>query len=325
MRGSQSSKPRHIPDFTGLLPNGASFSTGQENSYPERNYTLSSTQSEYSPQGHVDEFPWTLTGHTNPPDGDAPLAYSGAHGDCPPSYATSMADCAQNPPSYTASMECSTMYSNASPWTSSDVATTINPSSWIPMDNDYNMFSENVLSGSSSGIDFIPLPTEVDLLPVHQSSASMSSAHNFTSSGPFFHGNLPVGMPAVSNNIHIFQRTAMENQRQSWTNGQQTAGMAQQMPLTPPASDHGTPSDTQECSLSSQDSGQDEYDQHGYQLSQEGCQISHATHALTGITSRHQSHRLACIQSTPRFATNLTQHCKQKDSSRTEAYQIRIR
>src|SRR5207248_5802445 len=107
MRGSQSSKPRHVPDVAGL-PNAASFAMDRENSFVEHNYTLCSNQSEYSSHAHGHDPPWAHTGHANRPTGDASFTYSGPHGDYSPSYASSL--------------ESSTLYADVSHWPSSDVA-----------------------------------------------------------------------------------------------------------------------------------------------------------------------------------------------------------
>jgi hypothetical protein len=317
MRGSQSSKPRHVPDVTCVLPYGTSFSMDQESPFAEHNYDLSSTHSGYPSQGHVRESPWTHTGHENPPDSDAPcdapLAYS--CGDFPPSYATSMEQYGQHPPSYTASMESSAICSDILPWTAD-----VYSSSSIPMDSDYDMLSENVLLQSSSGPDFTSLNAEVDLLPDHQSSDAMFNTDAFMPSGSFAYGNLPVGMQAVPNNIHAFQRTAVENYSQPWTHGQHNAGIAQQMPLTPPASDHGSPPNTQECSLSSQDPGHNAYDQQRYLQSHEGRRTRRPINSLDGLIPLNQIHRSASIQCTLRQAANLAQHHNQENSSCTKAY-----
>ena len=235
MRVSHNSKPRHIPDVTGLSY-GASLPLERESPFLERSYALSSAHPECSSQGHVQDFPWNLTGYENPPDSNVLLSYSGAHGEFPPSYAACVEEGGPYPPSYTASMESPGLVSNNLPWTSSNVDTSI----YSSMDSDFDMLNGNALASSSSGL-FAPLSTEVDLLSAHQVSDAMYSAHAFVSSGPYCHGNLPEGMQALPNNLHTFQRTAVESFPQSWTHGQHFPRMPQQMPLTPPASDHGTP------------------------------------------------------------------------------------
>lgn len=100
------------------------------------------------------------------------------------------------------------------------------------------------------------------MLPAHQSSDTMYSANTLLPNGAFCPGTFPDGIQTMTNNIHAFQRTSVESFSHPWTHGQQFPGMPQQMPLTPPASDHGTPSSMQECPLSSQDPGQHAYNQH---------------------------------------------------------------
>jgi hypothetical protein len=313
MRGSQSSKPRHIPVTTGHIPYNTSYSMEQEGPFPEPNYALSSTQSEYSSRGRVQESSWSHTRHENPPTGDAPFAYLGAQGDFPPSYDSSMAAYGQLPPSYTASMESSTTYGDVFPWTSSNVTTAVDSSLEMPMDSDYDMLSGNALSQSSPGLDFTSLSAEVDRLPAHQSSDAMYPAPAFISSGPFCYGTLPVGMQAMTNNIHTFQRTTMESFSQPWPQSQQNAQQIQQMPPTPPASDYGTPPSVPECSsLSSEDPGQDARDQHVYLRSQERPRTRHPLNSLEDVTpysTYGQIHRSACMQSTWRHTANLAQYC----------------
>jgi hypothetical protein len=143
----------------------------------------------------------------------------------------------------------------------------------------------------------------------------------------------PVGAPAIPNDIHVLQLTAAETDFHSWAFSQQSAGLALRMPLTPPASDHGTPpaSDhgtpptTQECpSLSSQDTYYD-YDHYRFPLSQEGHQTRHAPLALTGIMPRNHVHRLAHLQWALRNDSNLAQRHHKEKQCRPEAYQISIR
>jgi hypothetical protein len=322
MRGSQSAQPRHIPDVAGLLPHDTSFCTMDlEVSFPDPNYTLSSMPLEYSSQGHVLDFPWSHPGHRHSPDGDASLT---THGEYRPSYATSMADYEQHSPSYTASMARSTICSQVLPWSSSNAAASIYQSSFGPMDNDYDMLSENI-SESSSGSDFISLPTEINQLLGHQLSGAMSSSHTCMSHGSHLYGNLDEGMPFIQNNVDIIRRTAVDNAHQPWTQSQQNAGMGQRLPLTPPASDHGTPPTTQECpSLSSQDTSYDTYGHERYPPSQEDRQTRHTTLALTSIVPRNQVHRLAHLQWALRNDSNPAQRYKEKQC-RPEAYQISVR
>lgn len=291
MRGSQSSKPRYTPG--GLLPNGAPFPPEQESRFADPNYALSSIRSQYPSPGHAQESSWTHDRHENRPSGSASFAYPGLQGEFPPSYATSMEDYGQHPPSYTASMEDSSLCSSALPWPLNNADAAIYQPS-LMMHDEFDMINDNVLFDSSSGSDLTPLTAEVDTLSGHQSSDAMSS---FISNGSCFYGNLPVGAPAIPNNIHVLQRMAAESYlQQPWTHSQQSAGVAQQMPPTPPASDHGTPPNIQECFLPSQDSSQDAHDQHRYQLSQQGSQTSHATYGVTDITSHNQMHRSAFMQ-----------------------------
>jgi hypothetical protein len=312
LRGSQSSKPRHIPDVTGHIPYNTSYSMEQDSLFSEAHYALSSTQSEYSSQGHVQESRWSRTGHQNPPSGDASFAYLGAQGDFPPSYDSSMAAYGQLPPSYTPSMESSTTYADAFPWTSSNGSSAVDSSLELPMDSDYDMLSGNALSQSSPGLDFTSLSAEVDRLPAHQSSDAMYPAPAFISNSPFCYGTLPVGMQAMTNNIHTLQRTTMESFSQPWPHSQQNAGISQQMPPTPPASDYGTPPSAPECSsLSSEDPGQDARDQHVYLRSQERPRTRHPLNSLEDITPYNtygQIHRSAYMQRTWRPAANLAQY-----------------
>lgn len=253
MRGSHSSKPRHIPGVTGLS-SGTSLPMDQESSFPERNYVLSSTHPEYSSHGHVQELPWSLTGFGNPPESDLSFAYSGGHGEFPRNYDACMDANGLYPPSYNASVETPTLCSNNMPWPTSDVDTSI----YSSMDSDFDILSGNVLSQSPSG-PFAALSAEVEMLPAHPSSDAMYSAHALIPNGTYCHGTIPEGIQAMTSNVHAFQRTASENFTQHWTHGQQFPGM----PLTPPASDYGTPPSVQECSsFSSQDPGQHAYDQH---------------------------------------------------------------
>ena len=301
MRGSQSSQPRHMPDHAGRLPRDTSFCTMDlESSYPDPNYTLSSMPSEYSSQGHVPDIPWSHHGYGHFPDGDASLT---AHGEYPPSYATSMAEYEQHPPNYIAS---STMCPEALRWTPSNAAASIYQS-FGPMDNDYDMLSDNMSSESSSGSDFPSLPTEINQHLGHQLSGSMSSSQTFMSHGSHLYGNLDDGMPFIQNNVDIIRRTAVDNAHQPWTQSQQNAGMGQRLPLTPPASDHGTPPTTQECPpLSSQDTCYDAYDHDRYSLPQEDRQTRHAPLALTSIVPRNHVHRLAHLQWALRNDSNLS-------------------
>ena len=191
-------------------------------------------------------------------------------------------------------MASSTLCTEVFSWPSSNAAAPIYPSSFGPVDNDYDMRSENMSAESSSGSDFASLSTEMDQLLDPQFSGAMSSANTFMSHGSHFYGNLDDGMPFIQSNVDIIRRTAMDNAHQPWTQSQQNAGMGQRWPPTPPASDHGTPPTTQECpSLSSQDTCYDTYDHDRYPLSQEGHQTRHTNLALTGIVPRNQVHRLA--------------------------------
>lgn len=319
MRGSQSSQPRHIPDHAGLLPRNTSFCMDLEGSYPDPNYTLSSMPSEYSSQGHVPDIPWSHPGHGHSPDGDASLT---THREYPSSYVTSMAAYEQHPPSYTAS---STLCSEVLRWTSSNAAASTYQS-FGPMDNDYDMLSENMSSESSSGPDFTSLPTEINQFLGHQLSGAMSSGHTFMSHGSHLYGNLDEEVPFIQNNVDIIRRTTMDNAHQPWIQSQQNAGMGQRFPPTPPASDHGTPPTTQECpSLSSQDTCYDTYDHDRYPLPQEDHQTRHAPLALTGIVPRNHVHRLAHLQWALRNDSNLAQRHHQEKQCRPEAYQISIR
>jgi hypothetical protein len=321
MRGSQSSKPRYVPHVTGL------FSTEQESPFLERNFALSSTHSEYSSQGHVQELPWVHPGYGDPPDGDVSRAYSGPLGEFPPSYASCMEENGQYLPSYTASMETSALCSDTLPWTSSNVDASIYSSTEMPMDSDYDMLSGNAPSQSSPGL-FISLSAEVDLLPAHQSSDAMYSAHAFISSGPYCNGNLPEGTQAMQNDIHAFQRTAIERFSQPWTHGQQFSGIARQMPLTPPASDPGTPPSTQECPpLSSPEPGHDANDQHRCLRSQERprTRLHDDPLDLMPYDPYNQPHRSAYMECAWRHAANLAQHHNKEDDSYTKAHQICIR
>jgi hypothetical protein len=320
MRGSQSSQPRHIPDVAGLLPRDTPFyNTDLEGPYPDPNYTWSSIPSECSSQGHVPDFPWSHPGHGHSPDGDASLT---THGEYSPNYATSLVDYEQHLPSYTTSMASSTMCS----WTSSNAAASIYPSSFGPIDNDYDdILSENMCSESSSGSDFASLPTEINQLHGHQFSGAMSSTHTFMSHGSHLYGNLDEGMPFIQNSVDIIRRTAMDNAHQPWPQSQQNVGMTQRLPLTPPASDHGTPPTTQECpSLSSQDTYFDTYDRDRCPPSQEDHRTRHVTFALTGIVPRNQVHRLAYLQWALRNDSNLAQRHNKEKQCRPEAYQISI-
>jgi hypothetical protein len=308
MRGSQSSQPRHIPGGAGLPHDTSLCTIDLEGSYPDPNYTLSSMSSEYPSEGHVLDFPWSHPGHGHSPDGDASLT---THGEYPPSYATSMADYEQHPPSYTASMASSIMYSDVQ-WPSSSAAASIFQL-FGPMDNDCDMPSENVSS-------------EINQLLGHQLSGAMSSNHTFMPHGSHPYGNLDEGMPFIQSNVDIIRRTAVDNAHQPWSQSQQNAGMGQRLPLTPPASDHGTPPTTQECpSLSSQDTCYDAYDHDRYPLSQEDHQAHHAPLALTGIVPRNQVHRLAHLQWALRNDSNLAQRHNKEKQCRPEAYQISIR
>lgn len=245
MRGLQSSKPRYLPD-------GTASPLEQEGSFPGRNYVLTPAHPEYLSQGHVQDLHWSLTGYGNPPEADLPLAYSGGHGEFQ-SYDACMEENGQYPRSYNASVETHALCPNNMQWTPTD----IDASMYSPMDCDFDMLNGNALSQNSSG-----LYAEVEMLPAHQSSDAMYSAHTHIPNDTYCHGTLPGGIQAMTSNIHAFQRTAVETFPQRWTQGQQFPGMAQQLPLTPPASDYGTPS-SQECpSLSSQDLGQHAYNQH---------------------------------------------------------------
>ena len=305
MQGSRCSQPRYIPGGAGLLPHDTSLcATDLEDSYPDPNYTLSS---EYPSQGHVLDFPWSHPGHGHSPDSDASLT---THGEYPPSYATSMADYEQHPPSYTASMASSAMYSDVQ-WPSSNTAASIFQS-FGSMENDYDMLSENMSS-------------EINQLLGHQLSGAMSSNHTFMSHGSHPYGNLDEGIPFIQNNVDIIRRTVVDNAHQ-WTQSQQNAGMGQRLPLTPPASDHGTPPTTQECpSLSSQDTCYDAYDHDRYPLSQEDHQTRHTSLALTGTVPRNQVHRLAHLQWALRNDSNLAQRHNKEKQCCPETYQISLR
>ena len=278
MRGSQSSQPRHIPGDTGLFPHDTFCTVDPESSFPDPNYTLISVPSEYPSQGHVPDFPWSHTGQGHSPDGDASLS---THGDYTSGYIASMAS--------------STMCPEAlSSWPSSNAAASIYQPSFEAMDSDYDMLSENMSSESLSGSEFTSLHTDINQLLGHQFSGAMASTNTFMSHGSHFYGNQDEGMSFLQNNVDTIRRTSVDNVHQTWPQSQQIAGMGPRLPLTPPASDHGTPPTTQECpSLSSQDTCYDAYDYDRYPLSQEGHQTRHATLALTGIVSRNQIHRLA--------------------------------
>jgi hypothetical protein len=327
MRGSQSSQPRYLQDHSDLLPRGTSFYTmNPEGSYPDPNsdpnYTLSSMASKCSSQGHVPDIPWSHPGHGHFPDGDASLT---AHGEYLSGYATSMAEYEQHSPSYTASMASSTMCSEVSRWTSSNDAASIFQS-FGPMDSDYDMLSENMSSESSSGSDYTSLPTEINQLLGHQLSGAMSSSHAFMSHGSHLYGNLDEEIPFIQNNVDIIRRTSVDNAHQPWIQSQQNVGMGQRLPLTPPASDHGTPPTTQECpSLSSQDTCYDIYDHDRYPPPQEDRQTRHAPLALTGVVPRNHVHRLAHLQWALRNDSNLAQRHHEEKQCRPEAYQISIR
>ena len=291
MRSSQSSKPRHVPD-TGLFPNGTTYSMERDSPSAEQNYVLSSVRSQYASHGHFQESPWTHTGYSHPPSGDASVVYSNTHGDCPPTYDATMAESGQNPPSYTASTDSSVVCAGPCPWPPGYADTSIYTSLGEPTESEFEMNCENAIFSGLSGSEYFGLPAEVSCLPVNQSSEPMHSAPNFLSNGPCFYGNMHGGISSITNNIHIHQRVSAESHLQAWNHTQQTTGLAAHMPLTPPASDHGTPPNTQECSpLSPQDSGHDIYDQYGYQLPQEETQISHTTYATTSVASRHEPHR----------------------------------
>jgi len=288
MRGSQSSQPRHIPN--GFVPRDTSFYTmDSEGSNQDPRYTWSSIPSEYSSQGHVLDFPLSHPGHGPSPDGDASLT---THGEYLPSCATSMADYEQHTLSYPASMASSTMCSEvlrcnaAAPY-----------QSFWPMDNECDMLSVIMSSDSSSGSGFTSLSPEINQFLSHQLSGAMSPSHPFMTHGSHPYGNLDEGMPFIQNNIDIIRRTAVDNALQPWPQSQQNAGMGQRLPLTPPASDHGTPPTTQECpSLSSQDTCFDSYDHDRHPLSQDDHQTRYASSALTGIVPRNHAHRLAHLQ-----------------------------
>jgi hypothetical protein len=268
MRGLQSSKPRHLPDVPGL-PYGTASPMEQESSFPERNYVLTSTHPEYLSQGHVQELHWSLTGYGNPQEADLSLAYSGGHGEFP-NYDACMEENGQYPRSYNASVD------NVQ-WTPTDVDTSM----YSSMDCDFDILSGNALSQSSSGL-FAPLSAEVEMLPAHQSSDAMYSAHTHVPNGTYCHGTLPGGIQAMTSNIHSFQRTAVETFRQPWTHGQQFPGI-----LTPPASDHGTPPSMQECpSLSSQDPGHYAYNQHRREMSRTGDLIEPVDDSYPQDTAR---------------------------------------
>jgi len=180
-------------------------------------------------------------------------------------------------------------------------------------------------SESSSGSDFASLPMEINPLLGHQFSGAMSSTSTFMSHGSHLYGNLDEGMPFIQTNVEIVRRTAVDNTHQSWTQSQQNAGMGQRWPMTPPASDHGTPPTTQECpSFSSQDTSYDTYGHEIHPLSQEDHHTRHATLALASIVPRNQVHRLAHLQWALRNDSNLAQHYQEKQC-RPEAYQISIR
>ena len=212
-------------------------------------------------------------------------------------------------------MASSTMCPEVLRWTSSNAAASIYQS-FGPMDNDYDMLSENMSSESSSGSDFTSLPTEINQLFGHQLCGSMSSSHTFMSDGSHPYGNLDEGMPFIQNNVDIIRRTAVDNTHQLWTQSQQNAGMGQRLPLTPPASDHGTPPTTQECPpLSSQDTCYDTYDHDGYPLPQEDRHTRHTPLALTGIVPRNHVHRLAHLQWALRNDSNLSNSATTKKNS----------
>jgi hypothetical protein len=290
MRVSHSSQPRYTPDVPGLPRDASFYAINPEGSYPDPHYTLSSIPSGCSSQGHVPDFPLSHPGHGPSPDGDASLT---THGEYLPSCATSMADYEQHPLSFPASMASSTMCSEV---LRCNAAAPIYQSFW-PMDNDYDMLSEIMSSDSSSGSGFTSLPNEINQFLSHQLSGAMSSSHPFMSHGSHLYGNLDEGMPLIQNNIDIIRRTAVDNAHQPWPQSQQNAGMGQRLPLTPPASDHGTPPTTQECpSLSSQDTCFDSYDHGRHPLSQDDHQTRYASSALTGIVPRNHAHRLAHLQ-----------------------------
>lgn len=305
MRGSQSSQPRHIPGGAGLLPQDPFCATEFESSFPERSYTLTSIPSEYSSHGHVPDLPWSHPGHGHSPDGDASLT---THGEYTSSYIASMAS--------------SAMYPDVLSWTSSNAVASLYQSSFGPMDNDYDMLSENMSSESSSGSDFASLPTEIDQLLDHQFSGVMSSTNTFMSHGSHLYGNLDEGIPFLQNNVDISRRTSVDNAHQTLAQSQQNAGVALRLPLTPPH----TPPTTQEClSLSSQDTCYDAYDHYRFPLSQEGHQARHATLALTGIVPRNQVHRLAHLQWALRNDSNPAQRHNKEKQCCPEAYQISLR
>jgi hypothetical protein len=303
MRGSQSSQPRHIPGDTGLLPHDPFCTMDPESSFPDPSYTLTSIPSEYSSQGHVPDFQWSHPGQGHSPDGDTSLS---AHGDYTSSYIASSAMCP-----------------DVLSWTSSNAAASIYQSSFEPVDSDYDVLSENM---SSSGSDFTSLHTELDQLFGHQFSGAMSSANTFMSHGSQFYRNPDEGVPFLQTNVDTTRRTSVDNVHQTWPQSQQNAGIGPRLPLTPPASDHGTPPTTQECpSLSSQDTCYDGYEFDRYPLSQEGHQTHHATLALTGIVSRNQVHRLAHLQWALRNDSNLAQRHNKEKQCCPETYQISLR
>lgn len=308
MRNPKSSRPRHVPTDAGLSY-GTSLPLEQESLFPGRNYALSSTLPAFSSQGHVRESPWNFSGYGDPPEGDVSFTFSGTHGEYSPCYTTSMEENKQYPPSYTSSMGSPALRSNTLPWTSSNVDSSL----YASMTCDFDMLSGNALLQSSPGL-FVPLSAEVDLLP-HQSSHAIYSAPAFLPSGSYCHGNLSEGEPAVPNPAYAFQRTAAEGSSQTWTHSHQFPGITQQMPLTPPASDHGTPPSTQECSsLSSQDPGQDTYDQQGGLRSQERPSLCNFGEYFDDVypsdtTGWNQVQRLAHLHCTAgREVANLAQH-----------------
>jgi len=235
-----SSKPRHIPPVIDF-PRGVSLPMGQESSFPEHRYTVSSAPPDCPPQGHIQEHSWNSAGYGNSSGADLSFAFSGRRGD----FLASCDTCVEENGQFSPSCDLH----NVS-WTSSEGDAPIYPL----MDSDL----ENALS-QSSPVLFNPFPGEVDMFPAHHAAYAMNSNNLLLPNGAYCAGTFPEEIQAMTNNLHAFQRTPVESFSQPWTHGQQPLRMPQQMPPTPPASDQGTPPSMQECPLPSQDPGQHAY------------------------------------------------------------------
>src|SRR5947199_1188543 len=85
MRGQMSSKPSHMPPVMDF-PRGVSLPMGQESSFPEYRYTVSSGPPDCPPQGHIQEHSWNSAGYGNSSGADLSFAFSGRRGDLLASY-----------------------------------------------------------------------------------------------------------------------------------------------------------------------------------------------------------------------------------------------